>query len=455
MQQDELLIIFSWCFIGAMFLSVLIPFLRGRTDLLTGWNLFLMGSANFVGASALGSAYSGEHYMRYRPSDYTWFMMGAITFYTTASLVYWYFKYPRRLGGRILRRWPPITVPVLFVMVPASFVLILAPFFIGRIPFVGQLIGQIGNKAVAFAVVISFVAWYRQKGNPLLIMILTGTIAVALILAVMAGGGRRTMVAVVIAIPVCVYWLTLRYKSTSLNVGIVGVFSVLVFLAIAGYSGARHFDRQGPERKERNVANAIQALFKARDVLLAIDMEDITQLLGQNAAEASLLAIHLYTKDEEPQPFHSFIYVLVNPVPRLFWRDKPQGFGKILPRVYGVKHTRATWGPGIIGHGFHEGGLHMLVFYAVLCAVFLRLLDELLMRQPGNPYILGAFTAASGHIIGWPRGDIGTFSINIISSFLLLLLVGFVGRVLFGAGLVYPRTDRFDVTRMGFVPARR
>jgi hypothetical protein len=125
------------------------------------------------------------------------------------------------------------------------------------------------------------------------------------------------------------------------------------------------------------------------------------------------------------------------------------GLGYTLPKDSRAKGTRATWGPGIVGHGFHEGGLHMLVFYAVLCAAGMRFLDELLARQPGNPYLLGAFAAMSGHIIGWPRGDIATFSVQIIGCFLAAIVLNWLGRVVFGTGVVYPRTNKLRLVGRG------
>jgi len=90
--------------------------------------------------------------------------------------------------------------------------------------------------------------------------------------------------------------------------------------------------------------------------------------------------------------------------------------------------------------------------YGFLVGSSLRLFDELLMRQPGNPYLLGGFSAVSGHVIGWPRGDIGTFTIHIISGIIMVLLVQWIGRLLFGTGLTYPRTSDFDITKHGYVP---
>ena len=66
----------------------------------------------------------------------------------------------------------------------------------------------------------------------------------------------------------------------------------------------------------------------------------------------------------------------------------------------------------------------------------------MLQRQPGNPYLIGFFAASSGQIIGMPRGDIGTFMMQVIGAFLAMMVLNWIGRVCYGNGIVYARTDQ-------------
>jgi hypothetical protein len=84
----------------------------------------------------------------------------------------------------------------------------------------------------------------------------------------------------------------------------------------------------------------------------------------------------------------------------------------------------------------------MLVFYAVLFGIAFRFFDELLLRQPDNPYLLAIFAAASGQIIAFARGDVGLFSLLILGAFFTVIGLCFAIRLLAGVGLSYPRTDR-------------
>jgi hypothetical protein len=449
MKTAEMMIPFCWTFIGGLFLLVIVPYVRKRSDLLTSWNLFLLGSINFVGAAGLKASYSSDEFriFDYTSRDYLYFMLGVLTFYGTIILSYYRIKVPRKMAGRFLRKWPPMNVSVLFFMLPLSLLLAVLSVFPPPVPGLSQIATQVGNKAVVFSLVLAFVAWFRQRSNPLLLTTLGVVTLLVLVLAIQAGGGRRTILGVMMAIPICAYWLGLRYRSPLRTLVLAGAFGVLTLLVIGAYSQVRHFDRRGSQQ-ERNMVHSFEALTEIPSRLLH---PDVDPLLGQNAAQTSLASIHLYTGSgrAKPAPFHALIFVLVSPVPRLFWPDKPVGLGYSLPKDCHVKGTNATWGPGIVGHGFHEGGLHMLVFYGIVWGMVLRYLDELLARQSDNPYLLGSYSAMSGHIIGWPRGDIGTFTLQIIACFLAGILLGLLGRMIFGTGTIYPRTDHLQFSRRG------
>ena len=121
----------------------------------------------------------------------------------------------------------------------------------------------------------------------------------------------------------------------------------------------------------------------------------------------------------------------------MFWEDKPEALGTTLPRDTRKWSGGENWGPGIIGHGFHEGGLYILVIYAFMVGTVLRFSDELLARQPNNPYLLGMLAASSGQIVAWPRGDIAVFTMQIVSAVASGILLVTVARIFFGKGVAY------------------
>lgn len=438
-MPENLLIPFGFAFIAVMALAILVPYVLRKSDLLTTWNMFLLGSMNFVGAAALKAAYSSNEFriLPYDRRDYELYILGAITFFATLFAVYYWVKLPRKLAGRWFRKWPPASPGVLYVMVIVSMGFALISQLPLGIPGVTQLVFHLGNKGIIVAVALAFAAWFQAKNNPILLATLIGVTLLSAVLGVMVGGGRRTLLSVGITLPMCAYWFWLRYKSPKTNLVLFAAAGVVGVLLLAAYSMVRHFDRRG-EMKERSMANSWEALMEMPSRIFD---SDVDSLLGQNAAQTSLAAIHLYTRDLPPEPFHSVIFVSTIFIPRVYWEGKPEGLGYTLPKTSRARGTRATWGPGIVGHGFHEGGLHMLVFYGVIVALALRFMDEQLVRQATNPFLLAMVSAMSAHIIGWTRGDIGTFTIQIISCFLMIQLFSLAGKLVFGAGVVYPRTD--------------
>ncbi len=449
-----MLIPFCWGFIGILLLLIIVPFARGKSDLITSWNLFLLGSINYVGIAGLNAGNFPELFrvLEYSRADYVDFITGVMAFFISLVLVYHYFKFPRKMAGRTMRKWPPGTPAVLYFILAVSIGMAVLSLSPPPIPGVRQIIAQLGNKAIVLAVAVSFAAWFRDRTNPILIGTLIVVVMLSLLLAIAAGGGRRTMLGVVAAIPICLYWFMLRYRSFTYNAIVFGTLGALSFLLLLGYSQVRHFDRRG-ENTERSLANSASALLKLPTT--KFDATALNSMLGQNSVQFSLAAIHLYRHDHETEPFHAIYYVSTNWIPRIFWENKPIGLGYTLPKTAQARGTRATWGPGIVGHGYHEGGWPMLVFYAVLVASSLRYLDELIVREPRNAYLLAAFAAMSGHIFGWTRGDIGTFTIQIIGAVLVLLLLGILGRVFFGTGVVYPRTDGPEFVNRNLFALRR
>src|SRR5882757_2059334 len=83
-----ILIPFGWAFIVAMLAAIGVPYIRRRSDLLTTWNLFLLGSANFVGFAAVQTGQTTLHLAAYSDSTYIHFVAGATLFYLVIFFVY-------------------------------------------------------------------------------------------------------------------------------------------------------------------------------------------------------------------------------------------------------------------------------------------------------------------------------------------------------------------------------
>ena len=295
-----------------------------------------------------------------------------------------------------------------------------------------QTVSILGSFGAVFALVLAIYVWLKQPYNPAFTVLVVVSVLFAIATGIGGGSGRRYIVSSIFAIPASLYWFRYRDVPKVKTVAILGIIVILGVLFVNGYSSVRH--RPLREGEQKTVVRMIQLVQEA--AANSLNMAASAQMLGQNAVEVSLTCIHLYGDAYPHEPFHSFVFIVANPIPRQFWPDKPVGLGYLVPRQYG-QGTRVTWGPGIVGHGFHEGGLFFLVFYGVLAGAFLAFMDELLVEQPRNPYIIGMLAAMSGQLIAWPRGDIGTFSVQIIAAMIVAIVFGIIGRIFFGNGLIY------------------
>lgn len=438
------LVVFGWLFIAIVFMTIAIPYLRGRSDLLTTWNLFLLGSANFVGFASVQAGHNSVHKADLRNSDYVCFVAGAIIFYATIYFAYYVLRYPRRAAGRRLNRWPSPSNGVLVLMSLLCMILGVGTVFTPGVQGLGQILSIAGRAAAVFAAVYVFVLWYRRPANVAYLCLWSGVTVYAAFVALVNQSGRRALLSLALSFVICAYWLHLRYKparSTLLKLSTVGV---MLFVVVAAYSSIRFRDK----RAGYTASYTLESVKMLPSALLGLDGP--VGVLGGDTTEISLLAINRYTEVASPQPFWSLWFIITNPVPRAIWGEgKPEALGHFLPGDVGQwRFGYVNWGPGIVGHGFHEGGLHMLVFYGLLFGVAMRFVDELLMRQSDNPYLLGIVGSVSGQIVAFSRGDIGLFLLMILAGFLTGLGVCWLGRMLTGTGLIYPRADEVAMAQM-------
>jgi hypothetical protein len=86
-----------------------------------------------------------------------------------------------------------------------------------------------------------------------------------------------------------------------------------------------------------------------------------------------------------------------------------------------------SWGPGLVGHLWHDIALFSTPLYAVLLAFAFRYMDSRTVWSTNDPVAVAMFGSALGQVIGMPRGDIGLFMFNLLSAF---LGVWFFGRLI-------------------------
>jgi hypothetical protein len=422
--------------------TILIGFVQRKSHAFTLFNFFLLGSIEFVGISMLALS---EGWLD-PVSDYTRqelrpLMLGVVIFYITAYVTY--FGFGRSAGliaGRTFLTWPSINQRVLVMFAFLS--LCMSAFFYMKIevPVVSELLRLVGIKSIAFGIVLMFCAWYRDRQNPMLLALLVGFVFYSLLFSITVGGGRRTFITAVAGVPLALYWMRYRNSVPSKTIVIYSVIAVLSAMTLLAYGSIRHRGRG--ETQGRDFGYALNSLLLIPQRFFDSDKE---QFLGQHTIEYSLQAQRIYKRDKSP--FHVARFLLSAPIPRRFWEDKPVGLGYMLPKDARAR-TRATWGPGIVGHAFHEGSYLYIVLYGAIFVYFMRYFDELIARQPENPFLIGTMAAIFPHVGGWVRGDIATFSIQVVSGVLTCALVAlFVFQVVRRLSRC-PRTDHLSMVQL-------
>lgn len=451
--MQPLLVLFGWLFTAAMLLAILVPWLTRRSDLLTTWNLFLLGSANFVGIAAIQTGGAPHHYADYTDADYLRYVIGAVVLYGALFVTYYKARWPRRLAGRWLRAWPPIEGAPMLGLTLACAAVGLVTIFPVQVQGLMQILYQMGVACSCFALVFALVTYLRNPLNLAAGIVAGAMLLYATFIALITGTGRRDLLAVFATVALCVYWVRLRYKPVIPNLPKIAAVSALALLVVAGYTAIRHRNMSG-----RGVGYGLESLMMLPQAILDDAGRSAAgeSLAGSDAVEVSLLLIHRYSYQESPEPFFTLQFLAAQPIPRAVWPDKPEAIGYRLPRDVGAWRRTGfvNWGPGIVGHGYHEGGPvggpFMLIFYGVLFAACMRFADDWLARQPDNPFPLGVVGASSGQIIAFARGDISIFIVYIVAVFFTCLIVRAAARLFLGTGLVYLSDDQ--ALRQGIVP---
>lgn len=432
------LIIGGWIFVIFWTAWVFYRWWSGKNHLITYWNLFVAGSINFVGfgmiQNALGMTAAGHIEGGYHAESWI-YLIATYLFYLIAGYIY--YREPKKtVPAPITKQWWPEdttraigTIAILLSIIGISFMVI--PFFPGaQIFYVAK-----GPIAIA-AFFLGMFALFRVPFSPFVWAVVAITLGSGLVVVLSQGGGRRELLALLICIPAAAYWQIFRHKSKKQNIVWLGGIAAAGLIVISSYATIRHTDRgSGMNRTQTAVARIkkLPAAVTERAKNLVVFGEQGALIDAQNGVWAGMLVINLTTVDEslDYDILHCLKFIVVNPVPRSMWPDKPEGLGKILPVLMG--EPRVTWGPTITGHCFYDGGWPVVIFYALLVGGGFRFLDRRIAQDPTNPWQLAMLISVSGHIIGLPRGDCGTFVVNILWGII------FVGGLTKATLVVLPR----------------
>jgi hypothetical protein len=217
--------------------------------------------------------------------------------------------------------------------------------------------------------------------------------------------------------------------------------SLAAFLALpiaAFYSTFRRFDMRAGGPGERTFATTLHAMkeVSAKDAVSVVT-RDAFFYFANYAVHYSLLTIHLVENGDVPvEPLHSLAFIATYPIPRALFPEKPQLLSTRLVKDVLRMPYITNWGLGIVGTGCHEGGVPVIMLYAIMIVLICRLVDDPLVRQPDNPFLLGMFCASAPHFAALIRGDFAVMTVEIAESFAFVWGLGLLARFFFGTAAV-------------------
>lgn len=421
--------------VGAL---IAVPYLRRKGDLVSAWNLLLIGIAIFLGLGCFEAVYSpirfhGQQWFEPTRKEVNWFMLANTIFLIALLTAHYLDPLPRKLSESLMSKWPPITTRTIFYVLIACAPLIFASYFARGITFLGPFFVNVSHKAVVFITVFSFALWYRNRLNPLWLCLFIGSFIAACLFAALAAGGRRLILTVCLGPTIYLYMATVRHWRPSRGaVAMAGLGCLLLIVAMI-YSTVRHYDRGRWSKSEgRSAAGLIEGV-KDVNKLEWYDRFASDQLFffSQQVVHYSLLTNRFISMGTmEVRPFNTFKFLAVYPIPRRIYPGKPQQLGAHI--VHDIVGARTTWGCGVAGHAAFEGGLLLAAMFGYMGAFGTKLFDTALQRQPDNPFLIAMLASASMHLIAWPRGDIGTMTVESMEAYFFALALGIGGRFLFG-----------------------
>jgi hypothetical protein len=419
--------------------TVLIPFLRGKSDLINGWNILLLGIAIFVGIGSIEAAwnpmrFAGLQWFEPTVDEVNFYLAATTIFLVVLYVSYYYDPISRATAARCLNKWPPIDTPVLlFVIIFCLFLAAasqITPLL--RITFVGNVLINVAHKAFVFSTMFSFVLWYRNPKN----MAWLGTFIVVFlmmcVLAMLVSTGRRLLLSVLAVPVVALYFLQIRTWKPTKSLVLVGVGVFALFIANLMYNTFRRYERIGDEAQERTASGLIEQVMSigSKDWFNYFAQEVLWHFSQQVVHYAMLTDRYVATGELEAKPLNTFKFIAVYPVPRRMWPDKPKSLGSTI--THHVLHRETSWGTGVAGHSAYEGGLVVAAMFGYFAAFGIRFFVDPLRRQPTNPFLIAMLATAAPHIVGWPRGDLSVMTFEIAECVFFAVALGIACRFLFG-----------------------
>lgn len=413
------LTIAGWVFTLVFTAAVLVPWILGKRHLVSSFNLFILGSINFLSMGMIQNA-RGISYGAF-DIEVTTFLLAMTVFYSCLISVYFWPK--KRRASQRLSSYPMDTQNSLRIIAICMSIFGGSASFIPYFP--GVQIFYVTNTAITiFAFGVSLIAFLREPKAMTTWFVLAFCGGVAIFTTLSGGTGRRQLLSLLLSVPFICYWVYFRNYPKFRTMVLLTILASFGMVTITAYSTMRHGGREIESSATRVAERLTQLPGKITETVTDFKLfgEQGALLDGQNAVWCALLTIELTQSGAlERDPLAMPTFVVVNPIPRAFWQDKPRGLGKVLPSL--MNKNRVTWGPSIIGHTFYDGGWPVVFLYGGLFGMMFRWFDLRMEADPTNPWRLALICSVMAHVIALPRGDCGVMLVNIIGPMVVISVI--------------------------------
>lgn len=420
MTLDSAFIIFGWVFIALALLVVFVPWFRGREDLLTTKNLFVIGSINFFGVASITTGSEGYYILPASGTDFLKFLFATVLFFLTFFVIYYRFKPPARWAAHGSTRIPDtggfVVLPLALLGCFAGYLGISGLFF--NVQFLGQVTANLAVPISTVSFGLVFWKWWTNRYNGLYFLVMLGFGLVMVVVATNTGTSRRPLLGLFSTVLIVMYWSTLRYRTPGRVLSAMLIPAISASVVISAYSVIRH---QISAPSERNPIEVFAS--RISEMMHAIKEKRASGSIieGETTVSCTLACIDQFENHGEPTYLHTFRFMIANPVPRAWWPSwlgsKPEALGESLPRDLRM-WTRGyvNWGVGIIGHAYYDGGMWMVLVYGLILGSAFRYLDERLRIQPMNGFLVATVGAMGPNLLILSRGELGLFGIELLAT---------------------------------------
>jgi hypothetical protein len=415
---------------------ILVQGFRRKVDFICYRNFYLIGFIFFQvfsGSSVIAAQNFGAMVIENPRAAYTTFLLYTIVFLAIFLLSYHKMNLVGWAAGVLSPKRTYTVNDWLFLMAAVALTCLglAARFGLARVPGFNFFFSLVPVAPLACAMV----GWVWGGRRLNFAVLAVGGITVAACLFLTLGlYGRRPLVAACMAL-LCGAYFRMRLTMTlkSMAVYLIPIVLGMVFV-VGSFSIVRGLYRDGA-----SPVTLIRSLLNTR---FSSAVDKVTERSPD--AAATIWAIDAYPKRLEQKTLFSLKYMLYHPIPRDLWDEhlidvmgpKPVPLAlevAELARIKGVAWGRITIPPGVLGYAQAEGGFIVLLLYAVFFGQFCRFFDEIIRRNPTNPFMLLAVVCTLGDLIGLPRGDIAIFAnfvfLGFVGDYLLLLVIRlFIGQ---------------------------